>query len=223
MGSRRPSTTGGQHADQNPYRHRLRRCGRRARLNQHSGSCRHRHNLDGHTRRAQHGRAAPPGLAIFADITTSNYLDTCRTSSLTGSLRPGSGLPGRGIGSVTALSLSRCFDGTTYTSSGFPWQLDALTYNAATGVAAGRVSGIHLAYTSAGSPGCSGIVDGTSPTADNGTTRFRYNNATHTLRFIRGGTLHVYHNTCPPPWHNGDQLAFGGSYTLSPAQAITSP
>ena len=164
-----------------------------------------------------------PGLAIFADITTSTYLDTCRTSSLTGSLQPGSGLPGRGIGSVTALSLSHCFDGTTYTSSGYPWHLDALSYNAATGVTAGRVSGIHLAYTSAGSPGCSGIVDGTSATADNGTIRFRYHNATHTLTFIRGGTLHLYHDTCPPPWHNGDQLAFGGSYTFSPAQAITSP
>jgi hypothetical protein len=164
-----------------------------------------------------------PGLAIFADITTSKYLDTCSTSSLTGSLQSGSGLPGRDIGSVTAVSLSRCFTGTTYTSSGFPWHLDALSYSAATGVTSGRVSGIHLAYSSAGAPGCSGIVDGTSATADNGTIPFRYNNATHTLRFIRGGTLHVYDNTCPPPWHNGDQLAFGGSYTLSSAQTITSP
>jgi hypothetical protein len=164
-----------------------------------------------------------PGLAIFADITTSTYLDTCRTSSLTGSLQSGSGLPSRSIGSVTALSLSRCFDGTTYTSSGLPWRLDALSYSAVTGVTTGRLSGIHLAYSSPGSPGCSGIVDGTSATAHNGTVPFRYNNATHTLRFIRGGTLHVYHNTCPRPWHNGDQLAFGGSYTLSPAQAISSP
>jgi hypothetical protein len=164
-----------------------------------------------------------PGLAIFADITTSTYLDTCRTSSLTGSLRPGSGLPGRDIGSVTALSLSHCFDGTTYTSSGYPWHLTALSYNATTGVTTGRLSGIHLAYSSAGPPDCSGIVDGTGATAHNGTIPFRYNNATHTLRLTRGGTLHVYHNTCPPPWHNGDQLAFGGSYTLAPAQAITSP
>jgi len=164
-----------------------------------------------------------PGLAIFADITTPGYLDTCRTSRLTGSLQSGSGLPGLGIGQVTALSLSRCFDGTTYTSRGFPWHLTALSYNATTNVTTGRLSGIHLAYSSAGSPGCSGIVDGTSATAHNGTIRFRYNNATHTLRFIRGGTLHVYHNTCPPPWHNGDELAFGGSYALSPAQAITSP
>jgi len=79
-----------------------------------------------------------------------------------------------------------------------------------------------LTYSSAGTPGCSGIVDGTSATAHNGTIPFRYNNATHTLTFIRGGTLHTYDNTCPS-WHNGDQLAFGGSYPLSPAQAITSP
>jgi len=164
-----------------------------------------------------------PGLAIFADITSNTYLDTCRTSNLTGTLRPGSGQPGHGIGQVTALSLSRCFDGTTYTSSGYPWHLTALSYNAATGITTGRLRGIHLAYSSAGTPGCSGIVDGTSATADNGTIRFRYHNATHTLTFTRGGTLHVYHNTCPPPWHNGDQLAFGGSYTLSPAQAITRP
>jgi hypothetical protein len=170
--------------------------------------------------------AAPlrhPGLAIFADITTPSYLDTCRTSHLTGTLQSGSGLPGRGIGSVTALSLSRCFDGTTYTSSGFPWHLNARSYNPATGIATGRLTGIHLAYSSASTPGCSGIVDGTSATAHNGTIPFRYNNATHTLTFIRGGSLHVFHNTCPAPWHNGDQLAFGGSYPLSPAQAITSP
>jgi len=79
-----------------------------------------------------------------------------------------------------------------------------------------------LTYSSAGTPGCWGIVDGTSATAHNGTIPFRYNNATHTLTFIRGGTLHAYDNTCPS-WHNGDQLAFGGSYPLSPAQAITSP
>jgi hypothetical protein len=164
-----------------------------------------------------------PGLAIFADITTPNYLDTCRTSHLTGTLQSGSGLPGRGIGTVTGLSLSHCFDGTTYTSSGFPWHVNALSYNATTGITTGRLSGIHLAYSSPGTPGCSGIVDGASATAHNGTIPFRYNNATHTLRFIRGGSLHVYHNTCPAPWHNGDQLAFGGSYTLSPAQTITSP
>src|SRR5262252_1357325 len=91
-----------------------------------------------------------PGLAIFADITANAYLDTCRTSHLTGSLQAGSGLPGRGIGQVTGLSLSRCFDGTTYTSSGFPWHLTALSYNATTGTTTGRVSGIHLAYSAPG-------------------------------------------------------------------------
>jgi hypothetical protein len=164
-----------------------------------------------------------PGLAVLADITASRYVDTCRASSLNGSLQSGSGLPGRGIGSVTALSLSHCFTGMTYRSRGFPWHLNALSYSAVTGVTAGRVRGIHLAFSSAGSPGCSGIVDGTSATAHNGTIPFRYNNATHTLRFVAGGTLHVYDNTCPPPWHNGDQLAFVGNYMLSPGQAITSP
>jgi hypothetical protein len=142
---------------------------------------------------------------------------------MTGTLQSGRGLPGRGIGSVTALSLSRCHTGTTYRSSGFPWHLDALSYSAAAGVTAGRVSGIHLVFSSARSPGCSGIVDGTGATAHNGTIPFRYNNATRTLRFTRGGTLHVYDSTCPPPWRNSDQLAFAGSYTLSPGQAITSP
>src|SRR5215469_12556329 len=103
-----------------------------------------------------------PGLAVFADITTGRYLDTCRTSSLTGRLRPGADLPGRDIGSVTALALSRCFTGATYTSRGFPWHLDAMSYSAATGVTAGRVTGIHLTYTSASFPRCSGTVDGTS-------------------------------------------------------------
>jgi hypothetical protein len=164
-----------------------------------------------------------PGLAVLADTTAGRYLDTCRTSSLTGRLQSGTFLPGRGIGSVTALSLSRCFTGKTYTSGGFRWHLNALSYSAATGVTAGRVTGIHLAFSSASLPRCSGTVDGTSAQAHNGTIPFRYNNATHTLRFIRGGTLHVYHNTCPPPWHDGDQLAFVGSYVLSPGQAITSP
>jgi len=164
-----------------------------------------------------------PGLAIFADLTANAYLDTCRTSHLTATLHPGAGQPGRGIGQVTGLSLSRCFDRTTYTSSRYPWHLTALSYHPATGTTTGRLSGIHLAYSTPGTPPCAGIVDGTSATAHNGTIRFRYHNATHTLTFTRGGTLHLYHNTCPAPWHNGDQLAFGGSYTLTPAQAITSP
>src|SRR5215469_17066 len=103
-----------------------------------------------------------PGLAVFADITAGRYLDTCRTSSLTGRLQSGSGLPGRGIGSITALALSRCFTGKTYSSRGFRWRLNVRSYSAASGVTAGRVTGIHLAFSSVSVPRCSGTVDGTS-------------------------------------------------------------
>jgi hypothetical protein len=111
--------------------------------------------------------------------------------------------------------------GSTFTSSGFPWHLNARSYDPATGVTSGRLSGIHLSWTISVIP-CSAVVDGTSGTASNGTIPFTYNNATHVLRLHKGGNLHLWDNTCPNV-ANGTRMTLSGSYKVSPGQTITSP
>jgi len=167
----------------------------------------------------------PSGGAVkILNAATGGTVVTCSAVTGSGALKSGRGLPGRGIGTVTAFSLSNCSPSVSFSSSGFPWSLNALSYTATTGVTAGRMTGIHITYTGHISPTqtCSGVVDGTSDTANNGTIPFRYKNATHTLRFIKGGNLHVYDNTCPNVT-NGEKLAFTASYKVSPRQTITSP
>ncbi len=166
---------------------------------------------------------AAKDAATIADAATGATVASCSTSSSNDSLKSGSGRPGRGIGSVTAFALSNCSPNTGFTGSGFPWHLNALSYNATTGVTSGRMTGVHVSYSvPATSAICSGVLDGTGDTANNGMIPFIYNNATHRLRFVKGGNLHVYDNTCPN-MTNGGKLAFTGSYTLSPTQTITSP
>jgi hypothetical protein len=167
--------------------------------------------------------AIPTGSSTTFTDAVTHATSTCGSSSLGGDLMSGSGLPGRGLGSVTTFSVSGCSPSITITTSGFPWLVNAASYNATTGVVSGRIKGIHIAYTGSTITGtCSGVVDGTSDTADNGTVPFRYNNATHRLRLVTGGNLHIYDNTCPG-FGSGDPATFTGHYTVSPAQTITSP
>ena len=158
----------------------------------------------------------------FTDV-TSTAVVTCGVSSLSASLKSGSGLPGGGIGSTTAYSLSSCSTGATITSGGLPWHLNAVSYNATTGVTSGRITGIHFAYSGRTLTGtCSGVVDGTSDTANDGAVPAKYTNATHQFSIVAGGNLHIYDNSCPG-FNSGDQAKVTGRYAGSPAQTITSP
>jgi hypothetical protein len=164
----------------------------------------------------------PTGKSItFKDVTTNSGV-SCTVSSLSGTLKSGSGLPGRGIGAITGVAQPGHCSVTMSIAFGSNLGLTARSYNATTGVVAGQLTKIQIHFTVTSPISCSLVVDGTSDTADNGFVPFRYNNATHVVKTIKGGNLHVYDSNCPG-FSDGDQAAFLSTYAISPGQTITSP
>jgi hypothetical protein len=129
-------------------------------------------------------------------------------------------------GYITGLSLGGCTGplGLTFvlTANALPWAQNGTSYNPGTGVTTGTITGIHA--TLSGSS-CSAVVDGTSPGADNGQVTDTYTNGTAKMNILTtGGNLHFYNvSGCLGLIRNGDAATFSASYTLSPAQTITSP
>jgi hypothetical protein len=129
-------------------------------------------------------------------------------------------------GTINSFSLGTCTGplGLTLilTPSALPWDLNGTSYNPTTGVTAGTVTGIHA--TLSGSS-CSLTIDGTSSGADNGEITDSFSNSTNQLDLLTsGGNLHVYNvSGCFGLFSNGDGMTMSASYTLSPAQVITSP
>jgi hypothetical protein len=167
---------------------------------------------------------AKAGTTKLKDVNTGSVLQ-CTSSSSSGTLKSGSGISGSNLGSITALSFSNCTGplGLTFTvtNSGFPWTLSGSSFNSTSGVTTGHISGIrsHLS-----GPGCSADVAGTTATTP-GKVKVTYTNSTHKLKVAAGGgTLHVFNvNGCAGLIANGDATQFTGTYTVSPAQTITSP
>jgi hypothetical protein len=160
-------------------------------------------------------------LITFKDVTTNGGV-SCSVSSLSGSLKSGSGLSGRGIGAITGVSQPGHCSATMSIAFGRNPGLRAISYNATTGVTSGRLTLLHISFSVTSPVNCSLVVDGTSDTADNGYVPFKYNNATHVVKTIVGGSLHIYDSNCPN-LNNGDKAAFTSTYKLSPGQTITSP
>jgi len=155
------------------------------------------------------------------DTTTGTFGIFCASSSLHGKFRSGHGLPGAGLGSVTAVSFSGgCF---TLTSGHLPWKVNARSYTSTTGTTTGTITGVHLVFTDPAF--CDFAADGTGATAGNGIVHFRYTNGTGKLRIVAAGsTLHIYRvNGCGGTIHDGDAAALSGTYVITPAQVITSP
>jgi hypothetical protein len=170
------------------------------------------------------GIQAMSGRLAVKDTATGTVV-TCVSSSASGTLRNGSGLPGFHAGSLSAVSSVQC-DGPggprfTLQAGGLPWHLNFTTYNAAKGVAQGTIGKIHIAVS-----GCASvIIDGTGATAHDGRVAFRYADSTGRLKVLTaGGNLHFYGtNGCLGLFGNGDPATFSATYTVSPKQAITSP
>jgi hypothetical protein len=155
------------------------------------------------------------------DTTTGSFGIFCANSSLQGKFRSGHGVPGAGLGSVTAVSFSGgCF---TLTSGHLPWKVNARSYTPGTGTTTGTITGVHLVFTDPGF--CDFAADGTGATAGNRIVHFRYANGTGKLRIVAAGsTLHIYRvNGCGGTIHDGDAAALSGTYVITPAQVITSP
>ncbi len=162
------------------------------------------------------------GTTVLKD-TTSGTTVTCTSSTLTGSLKKGHGLAGKGLGTVTSVAFTNCtvLGQTVSLSSGtVAWPLNAASYKS--GVTHGTITGIHLTISSSV---CSATIDGTSGTAHNGMVKITYTNATHKLKILpAGGNLHVYNvSGCLSLISNGDAGTITSSYAVSPPQKITSP
>jgi hypothetical protein len=101
--------------------------------------------------------------------------------------------------------------------------VNLLSYNSATGVAAGSISHIQIKMSGAG--GCRAVIDGTSGTAGDGIVKFTYANSTARLKTLTtGGSLHFYNvSGCLGLFRTGDPAILSATFTLSPKQTITSP
>jgi hypothetical protein len=76
---------------------------------------------------------------------------------------------------------------------------------------------------SAKGPGCAFVIDSTRGGASDGKVRFAYSDRTHQVK-ISGGNLHIFNEDgCANLVANGDPVSLTASFTLVPAQSITSP
>jgi hypothetical protein len=174
--------------------------------------------------------AVSPGGAISGAAGTTTLTDTtsglaisCKTSTLTGTLKSGTGLAGAKIGTVTNVAFNNCsVDGLTLSisSGAVKWPLNAVSYKSPT--TTGTITKIHVSISSSE---CSAVIDGSSGSAHNGKVKITYNNTTHKLAILpTGGTLHVWDvQGCLGAVANGDAGTIKSSYAVTPAQTITSP
>jgi hypothetical protein len=168
--------------------------------------------------------SAKSGKFVLRD-TTTGAAPNCPSSSFTGTLAGGSGLPGTGIGSVKTAAFTLCGSPLglriIIQARDLPWHLNVSSYNATTGAVRGSLS--HLRLTLSFSS-CTAVIDGTSAAAGDGMARFRYTNGTGVLRLTGGGNLHFYNvRGCAGLLNTGDSAAVSATYPVAPRQTITSP
>ena len=169
------------------------------------------------------GSASTSGSGQVKDAKTGT-IAKCTSIKMSGTLKSGSGLSGAGIGTITTASFTGCTIATvaiTVTVHGLPWKLNAASYNSATGVTSGTISGIDLVATA---PGCSATLDGTAAGANNGITNATYTNSTGKIKLLGSGNLHSYAvSGCFGLVNNGDVQKASGTETVTPKQTVTSP
>jgi hypothetical protein len=143
--------------------------------------------------------------------------------SARGTLNGGSGLPGAGAGSVSAVGFHACESPSlvwTLRAGDLPWQVNLSSYRR--GVVTGNIGHIHI-HIAASLGACSWVIDGTAATADDGVISFRYTDSTGKLT-TTGGNLHAYQvSGCAGLIGNSDPVTVSATFTMSPKQTITSP
>ena len=148
----------------------------------------------------------------------SSTLLTC-ASRFKGKLKSGSGLPGKGAGSITSMSFSNCKSavaGAATLTPALPWPINFSTLSK--GVVDGTWGSVKLSF---GATGCSATVQGTS--AANGVVLFTWTLSTGKLTLLKtGGNLHYTNVTgCFGLISNGDPASLSGTYTVTPTQSIS--
>ncbi|HEY1914931.1 MAG TPA: hypothetical protein VGH27_05075 [Streptosporangiaceae bacterium] len=163
------------------------------------------------------------------------------TSSATWTVSPGGGYDvaarfwfksGAGltdpIGRTKTVRLGDCEDNSTaapfsVTAAGLPWAIRALSYDPKTKTTRGTVLHVHFSVTG---PSCSAVIDGTSPTADDGQLAFLWVKGNKIL-YVDSTTispLHVYDvSGCAGVFNDGEQVLAGAGYNILKRLVITSP
>ena len=150
---------------------------------------------------------------------------TCASSKVAGTVKGGSGLSGRDIGTVTTAAFGRCVAlgsvSLTVKASSLPWRINLTSYNRRTHVVLGTVTRVKIALTGI----CHAVVNGSRGSAADGLVSAVYNDQTGELTFLSSGSdLHYWHvRKCHQLINDGDPVALTGSYTVRPVQDITSP
>jgi hypothetical protein len=160
------------------------------------------------------------GTTTLTD-TTSGLAISCKTSTLTGTLKKGTGLKGASLGTITNVSFNNCsVDGITLSisSGAVKWPLNAVSYKSPT--TSGTITKIHVSISSSE---CSAVIDGTSGSADNGMVKVTYSNTTHKLSILpTGGNLHVWDvSGCLGAVSDGDSGTIKNAAAITPVQTIT--
>jgi hypothetical protein len=158
------------------------------------------------------------GKFTLTDPKTNSTI-ICASAELSGTLRSGSGLPGTHVGSIPKVSFTKCLwagANTTLAAQSRPWHINLTSYG--NGVVTGTVS--HLAMSAVGAA-CGPVIAGKG--SSEGTVKFTYNDSTNAGKFT-GGNLQVVSEICPSGlFHTGDPIHMAASFSMQPAQSITSP
>ena len=173
------------------------------------------------------GAATAKGIAgtLTLTDTSTGAVGTCASSKVTGTVKGGSGLSGRDIGTVTTAAFGRCVAlgsvPLTVTASSLPWRISFTSYNPRTHVVLGTVTGVKVTLTGI----CEAVVNGSSGSAADGLIRAVYNDQIGQLTFLSSGSnLHYWHvKKCHQLINDGDPAALTASYMVRPIQDITSP
>ena len=106
---------------------------------------------------------------------------------------------------------------TAPASASKPWPIDGTSFGG--GVTHGKITNVKIGISGTG---CSATMAGTTATS-RGTVNVTYANSTHALK-VSGGNLRIWDvSGCLGAFNAGDPASYTGSYTISPAQKITSP
>ena len=165
--------------------------------------------------------------AVLRDVTTSQNI-TCTVASSSGSVPTGTGLPGSGLGSITAASFgtpaSKCSGPffSTFTVAlkpGTTWSVNAGSYSG--GVTTGTITGVDSLVTGSSFLGaCNMEVTGEVDSVT-------YNNSTGELTISPDATPQLKVSNLSGTGcgfiQNGDKSTMSATFVLSPAVQITSP
>jgi hypothetical protein len=97
------------------------------------------------------------------------------------------------------------------------------SYNTTNRVVTGRVG--HVQFHFKGNAfRCFAVINGSAATAGDGIVKLSYADGTGRLKLLTtGGNLHFYHvKRCAGLLASGDPATLGATFTMSPAQTITS-